>query len=134
MKQQWGGARPGAGRPPSAGRTSSEPHQRRPRVDAGVPVIVVARVVRAVGDLRRVRASTAIARAIDQAHVRTDFRIVEHVTDNRGIELVVEADDWIALARGMQGFQVAAARALNALAARRGTVFADRYKIVRARR
>src|SRR5262249_50107549 len=44
------------------------------------------------------------------------------------LELVVEADDRIALARGMQGFQVAAARSLNALARRRGTVFPDRYR------
>lgn len=102
-------------------------------------MIVVARVVRAVGDLRSARASGAIER-VAGAHDRGDFRILEHqVTgrrdhDDHGIELVVEAEDRVALARGMQGFQVAAARALNALAARRGTVFADRYRIVKPRR
>lgn len=135
LPPRWGGRRSGAGRPPSRPR-ASEPHKRRPRVDTGEPVIVVARVVRAVGDLRRARAVGAIKRAVDGAHARTDFRIVRHdVTgrrdrDDHGLELVIEADDRIALARGMQGFQVAAARALNALASRRGTVFADRYQIV----
>jgi hypothetical protein len=52
------------------------------------------------------------------------------------VELLVEADDKLALARGMQGFQVAAARALNSARARRGTVFPDRYRptILRSRR
>ena len=101
---------------------------------------MIARVVRAVGDLRRARAVGAVERAIDHTHARSDFRIVDvGVTGRRdradhGLELVVEADDRLALARGMQGFQVAAARALNALASRRGTVFADRYRILPPRR
>jgi len=74
---------------------------------------------------------------VNKAHARAGFRILDvGVTGRRGdhaLQLVVEADDRIALARGMQGFQVAAARALNALTARRGTVFADRYKIVGVR-
>ena len=41
---------------------------------------------------------------------------------------MVEASDRIALARGMQGFQVAAAKHLNRLRGRRGSVFADRYR------
>ncbi len=44
------------------------------------------------------------------------------------IEMLVEADDKVALARGMQGFQVAAARRLNTALRRRGTVFPDRYR------
>lgn len=133
QKPRWGGARAGAGRPPSRPQ-ASEPHKRRPRVDTGEPVIVVARVVRAVGDLRRARALGAIKRAVDGALERSDFRIVEHgVREDQALELVVEADDRIALARGMQGFQVSAARALNAIASRRGTVFADRYKILKRR-
>ncbi len=138
-KSAWGGARTGAGRPPRGVR-SSEPHKQRAHLAVGEPVIVVARVVRAVGDLRRARAVGAVERAIDNTHVRADFRIVDvGVTgrrdrDDHGLELVVEADDRMALARGMQGFQVAAARALNALASRRGTVFADRYRVLKPRR
>ncbi len=44
------------------------------------------------------------------------------------VELLVEADDRRALARGMQGLQVAAARALNAAAGRHGRCFPDRYR------
>lgn len=133
----WGGARTGAGRPPRGVR-SSEPHKTRAHLSVGEPVIVVARVVRAVGDLRRADRTRALERAIANTHARADFRIVDvGVTgrrDDHALELTIEADDRIALARGMQGFQVAAARALNALAARRGTVFADRYRVVKPRR
>ena len=45
------------------------------------------------------------------------------------LELIVEADDKVALARGMQGFQVSAARAINRQAGRHGAVFADRYRM-----
>ena len=45
------------------------------------------------------------------------------------LELIVEADDKLALARGMQGFQVSAAKSLNRAARRRGTVFPDRYRM-----
>jgi hypothetical protein len=44
------------------------------------------------------------------------------------IHLVVEANDKLALARGMQGFQVSAARGINRAAKRSGRVFADRYR------
>jgi hypothetical protein len=50
------------------------------------------------------------------------------------LHLIVEASDEVALARGMQGFQVSAARRVNAALAtgdrkrrRRGSVFSDRY-------
>lgn len=45
------------------------------------------------------------------------------------VELIVEANDKAALARGMQGFQVSAARSLNREAHRSGTAFPDRYKM-----
>jgi len=46
----------------------------------------------------------------------------------RRLELVVEADSALALARGMQGFQVAAAKHWNRARGRTGTVFPDRYR------
>jgi hypothetical protein len=51
------------------------------------------------------------------------------------IEMIVEADGKEALARGMQGFQVSAARWLNKEARRSGGVFVDRYwmKVMRTR-
>jgi hypothetical protein len=91
-------------------------------------VQITARVVAAAGKLRQRRAYHAIRRALRTALGRADFRVVELCIRARRLELIVEADDRMALARGMQGFQVAAARHLNRAWRRRGCVFADRYR------
>ena len=69
-----------------------------------------------------------IRRATQTSLARGDFRIVQLVARDARLELIVEADDKHALARGLQGFQVACARYLNAASARAGTVFPDRYR------
>jgi hypothetical protein len=131
----WGGARRGAGRP-ARHAIASEPHKTRPALASRHPVRVTARVLPHVGSLRRRRAYAALRRAVITSLARSDFRIVRLAVRSSRVELLVEADDKLALARGMQGFQVAAARALNAARARRGTVFPDRYRpsILRTRR
>jgi len=91
-------------------------------------VHVVARVMRGTGTLHARHARRAIERALRRSLGRTDFRIVHLAVMAGRLELVVEAADRIALARGMQGFQVAAARWLNRAWARSGSVFADRYR------
>ena len=61
------------------------------------------------------------------------FRVVHVSVQNTHIHLLVEASDRYKLATGMQGFQISAARHLNAAVSRRrrirrcGQVFADRY-------
>jgi hypothetical protein len=124
--KSWGGARAGAGRP-KRGAIASEPHKQRPALVARQPQHVIARVVRAAGALHGREARRALARALRRSLGHSDFRIV-HLRITSHIELVVEATDRIALARGMQGFQVAAAKHLNRLRGRSGTVFADRYR------
>lgn len=62
------------------------------------------------------------------------FRIVHISLQRTHVHMVVEANNKLALARGMQGFQISAARNINtALGAgkhrRRGRVFADRYHV-----
>lgn len=123
---RWGGARRGAGRP-KRGPIASEPHKTRPVLSPS-PVHVVARVVGAAGALHDRRARHAIEHALQRTLARADFRIVHLAVVTGRLELVVEATDRIALARGMQGFQVAAAKLLNRLRRRHGTVFADRYR------
>jgi hypothetical protein len=91
-------------------------------------VQITARVVPAVGRLHRRTAYRAIRRAIRTSLGRDDFRIVELCVRTARLELLVEAGDAAALARGMQGFQIAAARYLNGVARRRGKVFPDRYR------
>ena len=129
-RNNWGGRREGAGRPRSARRARthahpSEPHKPRPAIAARQPLVVVARFVRAVNGNH---VNGAVERALDLSRERADFEILELRVRRDAIHLVVEATDRRALARGMQGFQVSAARGINRAAKRRGTVFVDRYR------
>lgn len=66
------------------------------------------------------------------SRARIDFRVLHFAlrvgADTTQLEMIVEARDRHALARGMQGFQVSAARSLNRVARRTGRVFLDRYR------
>jgi REP element-mobilizing transposase RayT len=79
--------------------------------------------------LERRRIYAALRRALRLSLARDNFRIVHLAVLPARIHLIVEADDKHALARGMQGFQVSAARWLNQAARRAGTVFLDRYRM-----
>jgi len=128
-----GGKRRGAGRPPEGSRAGS-PHKTRPVLHARHPVHVTLRAVSAVGNLRRRFTYRAIREATLTTARREDFRIVQLSIQRTHLHLIVEADDKEALAAGMQGFQISAAKHLNAEISkaktgqrRRGTVFPDRY-------
>jgi REP element-mobilizing transposase RayT len=132
--KQHGGKRPGAGRPRKKDRTR-EPHTERPFHCARHPVHVTLRVVRAVGGLRRRCVYTAIRWATLTTARREDFRIVHLSVQRTHLHVIVEASTKEALSLGMQGFQISAAKHLNAAISkrrqggqrRRGTVFSDRY-------
>jgi len=130
-----GGKRRGAGRKPRGARAGA-PHRTRPDHQARHPVHVVLRVVPGVGSLRRRRAYRAIRWATLTAAAREGFRIVHLSIQRTHLHLLVEADDKHTLARGLQGFQVSAARHINRELGtrggppRRGTVFPDRYHAV----
>ncbi len=124
----WGGARQGAGRP-ARGPIASERHTTRPTLVPWFPVHVIARVDPSVRAMGRRDAYATIRRAVRLSLARVNFRIVRLAIHARHLELLVEADDKHALARGMQGFQVSAARAVNRAVRRRGTVFPDRYRM-----
>ncbi len=130
----WGGRRQGAGRPVPRGRRASERHQERPAIDARHPLHVTLRVVQAVRPLRRSLAYHAFRYAMVTALVKhVDFRIVHISFQRTHVHLIVEAATKEALAKGMQGFQISAARHLNGAITketgvkRAGTVFPDRY-------
>lgn len=131
-----GGKRRGAGRKPKGWR-AGERHETRPEHDAVHPVHVVLRVVSAVGSLRRRLAYRAIRAATLVTAVREDFRIVHLSIQRTHVHLLVEADDKAALSAGMHGFQISAAKHLNAAIGkerggprRRGPVFPDRFHAV----
>jgi REP element-mobilizing transposase RayT len=128
-----GGKRRRAGRK-AKGRRAGSPHRERPELKARHPVHVVLRAIGAVGNLRRRFTYKAIREATLTTARREDFRIVHVSIQRTHVHLLVEADHKGALASGMQGFQISAAKHLNAAISkgkpgprRRGTVFPDRY-------
>jgi REP element-mobilizing transposase RayT len=121
------------GRKPKGPRAGS-PHKTRPELRARHPVHVVLRVVPAVGNLRRRSTYKAVREATLTTALREDFRIVHLSIQRNHLHLLIEADHKGALASGMQGFQISAAKHLNAAISkgrpgsrRRGPVFPDRY-------
>jgi len=128
----WGGKRKGAGRPAKSTRPS-EPHQKRARVRPGEPVHVVLRVEADVGSMRRRDMYRALREATITVARRDDVRIIHVSIQGTHVHLIVEARGRMALARGMQAFQISAAKHVNAAITkrtgtrRRGRVFCDRY-------
>ena len=127
-----GGKRAGAGRP-AKGPRPSERHERRPALRASQPVHVVLRTVAGFGSLRRRHAYQAIREATIAAAKHEGFRIVHVSIQGTHLHLIVEASDRMTLARGVQGFEISAAKHLNRMTStasggrRKGKVFADRY-------
>jgi putative transposase len=133
----WGGKRKGAGRK-AVVRPGEKPHRRvrrRARLTGREPVHVVVRTVAAIGRLRRRKAYQAIRRALVTVLAKGRMRVVHLSIQRTHIHLIVEAGNERELARGMQGFQISAARYLNGAVAietklgrpRRGQVFSSRY-------
>jgi len=128
-----GGKRRGAGRPAKGARASA-PHKARDFLDARYPVHVVLRATREIASLRRRNFYLAVREATIVTARRTDFRIVQLSVQRSHLHLLVEAKSASALATGMQGFQISAAKHINAAISkhrpgprRRGSVFPDRY-------
>ena len=131
----WGGKRDGAGRPPKGPR-SSERHKKRARFKPTEPLHVIARVKRDVGRLRKRHMYKAIREATFCVAKHEDiFRIVHLSIQGTHLHLIVEAENSRALAKGMQAFEISAAKQINwALSKRlrsrrRGRVFTDRYHV-----
>jgi REP element-mobilizing transposase RayT len=128
-----GGKRRGAGRKPRGAR-AGERHEARPEFKPYHPLHIVLRVAPEVGSLRRRAMYKALRDATITAALRDRFRIVHISLQRTHVHLLVEADHRTALARGMQGFAISAARNINTTLGagarrRRGKVFADRYHV-----
>src|SRR5882762_4411465 len=107
-----GGKRKGAGRKPKGARAGSA-HQARPTVRPNHALHVVMRVVPEVGNMRRRSLYKALRDATITAALRERFRIVHVSIQRTHVHMLVEAENKGALARGMQGFQISAARNVN---------------------
>ena len=127
-----GGKRPNAGRKPKGNRAGA-PHEKRPEHKPRHPVHVTIRVVGNVDGLRRRDIYLALREATIVTARREDFRIVHMSIQRDHIHLIVEADDKVALSKGIRGFSISAARQINqAITARggdrrTGKVMSDRY-------
>jgi REP element-mobilizing transposase RayT len=127
-----GGKRKRAGRP-KQGLRASERHEKRAALEPSEPVHVVVRAAPEIGNLRRREIYQAVRKALVVSFANERFRIVHVSVQGTHVHLLVEAADRMALARGMQGFQISAAKHVNAALSkgraqrRRGTVFPDRY-------
>src|SRR5688572_12396846 len=119
-----GGVRKGAGRPRVA-EMPRVPHDPRPFHEDRCPVHVTYRTV-GLRALRVGRVTRALMRSIQRAHKRS-FRVVHYSIQTNHIHLIVEADSKLALSRGMQGFAIRAAKAVNRVMGRPGKVWSDRY-------
>jgi len=130
-----GGKRRGAGRKPKGTRARTT-HQRRKELNTQHPLHIVLRVRPEIGNLRRPALYQAIRDSSIVAAIRGRIRIIHISVQATHIHMLVEAENKLALARGMQGFQISAARNIHtALGAdklhrRRGPVFADRFHVV----
>jgi hypothetical protein len=102
-------------------------HAARPAHAPANPVLVTVRVRDGLLSLRRAEAVAVLARAFDAGSVRFGFRLAHYSVQINHLHLIGEAHDRRALARGIAGLLVRAARALNKLWKRRGRVFADHY-------
>ncbi len=115
---------------------------KRPELKARFPVHVVLRVVEDMRNLRtrlmyRALRAATIAVALRELREKEGgyFRIVHMSIQRNHVHLIVEAEHKMALSRGMQSFQISAAkhctRAFSVERAlpvrRRGTVFPDRF-------
>ncbi|HEU0033820.1 MAG TPA: transposase [Kofleriaceae bacterium] len=130
--KQRGGARKGAGRPPKGPR-SSEPHKKRPFHASRFPLHITIRVADDIPYLRQPALWKALRQATRTHLARHHFRIVHKSVQGNHIHLIVEAANKELLAKGMQGFEISAAKHINRAigeltgSRRKGTVFPDRY-------
>ncbi len=123
---------------PIKGDRAGAAHKKRAAFKASEPIHVVLRVEAALGRLRRRDIYHAVRGATLVVASREGFRIVHISIQGTHIHLLVEADGKAALGRGMQAFQISAAKRMNAVVKqvdpethertrRRGKVFSDRY-------
>jgi putative transposase len=102
-------------------------HRRRPSVSPKTPLHVTLRLVEGFPGLRRPKALRWIRRCLQLAH-KSGFAVTQFSIQSNHLHLIVEAQDRVALSKGVQGLKIRLAKRLNQLfGRRRGTVFPERY-------
>ncbi len=102
-------------------------HVARIALKRRFPVHVTLRLKAGLPSLRVRSTHDALLDALVAGSNRWGLRVLHYSAQTNHVHLICEADEELALARGMKGLCVRIARALNAEWMRRGTVFEDRY-------
>ena len=123
--RSWGGKRKGAGRKPK-GTRAGVPHVPR-KQQRRTPAHVTMRVASGRPSLRGSRSFCALKEVFRKGKERFGLRIIHFSVQGNHIHMLVEAEDAVALGRGMKGLAVRMARALNKVHGLRGKVFPDRF-------
>ena len=88
------------------------------------------RAVRDVPRLRRATTFAAIRTAMRRIGARIGFRLVHASIQKNHLHFLVEAEDKLALTKGMAALAISLARRINTVCARRGKVFARYHATV----
>jgi REP element-mobilizing transposase RayT len=137
--QHRGGRRKGSGRKRTVHTLGKgkryERHVTRAAIDRRQPQHVTFSVVSDITSLRTMDMYAVVKHAI-RVSQRDDFQIVHHSVQGNHIHLAVEADDNVAMAKGMKSFAASFTQRTNAAMSKRlgvrrkGRVIADRYHVV----
>jgi hypothetical protein len=119
--------RRGPGRPRKPGDFPR--HVARPSIRGRVPLLVRVRVQPDVWRLDKRRTLPVVVSALSEGADRFGVRIVFYRVESDRLLLVVEADNRLALKRGMQGFGIRLSKAINRLMGTRGSILAERYHL-----
>jgi REP element-mobilizing transposase RayT len=133
----WGGVREGAGPKPTGefgydreGRArAGVSHRPRPELDARHPLHVTLRAVNGSPSMRNFAVAAEIGKVLKR-RARRDLpcRLVHFSIQTDHIHLIVEADDRVALSRGVLGLASGIARVVNRTTGCRGLkLWRDRY-------
>jgi len=99
MRSGRGGPRLGAGRPRSG--IHHDPKQAREPFGRPAPALITLRILKGIPPLRCGALIRALRESFRQACERDDFRRLHYSVQNEHLHLLVEAEDNVALGRGM---------------------------------
>ncbi len=125
LRTGHGGPRKGAWRKPS--RRPIVHHVRRERSARAAPALVTLRVRAGCPSLRSRRFIREIRATFAAACERPGFRIAHYSIQRDHLHLVVEADDHVALGRGMKSIATRVANAVQRVYELSGKILAGRY-------
>ncbi|HEY1553002.1 MAG TPA: transposase [Kofleriaceae bacterium] len=125
-----GGWRPGAGRHKKKGAVS---HDTRAAFPTRFPQHVTLRLGADTPGIAREYLMKRVIRPCIALCEKPFFRVIEFNVLSNHVHLICEADDAMALARGVQGLAIRLARRLNTALKRKGKFFGPRYHAVALR-